>query len=134
MSAFDPIVMAVGDSGRLEPMRESETVTIKAVPRAAGNMVIPATVRWFSSIRGGGCIPTRLRYVRKPKAGVRDCVQVEFDCTPFLRYTLDSGPVFGDWSSCMVRDLTDARDPIFDGLTPREKARIVRAVTEGEGA
>lgn len=122
------MVMAIGDAGQHEPTPASEVVEIEAVPVGAGNAVIPATVRWFSSIRDGGCVPTRLRQVNKPKAGVRQFVRVEFDCTPFVRYDTDAGPVYGTWSSCMVRNLVDAADPIFDRLTPRERLRIRNAV------
>jgi hypothetical protein len=127
----EAMVMAIGESGQYEPTPAHEVVEIEAVPLGAGNMVVPATVRWFSSIRDGGCVPTRLRQVNRPKAGVRQFVRVEFDCTPFARYTTDAGPVMGTWSSCMVRHLADAADPIFAGLTPREHARIRRAVIAG---
>lgn len=126
----EAMVMAIGDSGQYEPTPAHEVVEIEGVPLAAGNAVIPATVRWQNSYRPGG-IPTRLRQVNRPKAGVREFVRVEFDCTPFARYTTDAGPVMGTWSSCMVRNLADAADPIFAGLTPREQARIRRAVIAG---
>jgi len=121
------MVMAIGESGQYEPTPADEVVEIEAVPLGAGNIVIPATVRWQCRSCSGG-VPTRLRRVAKPKAGGPPWVYVEFDCTPFERFTLDTGPVMGDWSGCYVRNLADAADPILAGLSPRERARIRSAV------
>lgn len=126
------MVMAIGDTGRPEPTPVEETVSIGFVPLGKRNMVTPATIAWFAEIHEGH-VPTRLIRVERPsKRNGLDHVKVTFQCTRFVRYTLDSGPVYGDTSGCMVRDLDDARHPVFAGLTAAERARIERAVRATE--
>jgi len=120
------MVMAYGDHG-LEPTPATEVVEIAAIPAGAGNLVIPSTIRWLA--QRGGHIPTRLLRVEKPnKRNRAKHVYVTFQCTPFPRYELESGPVYGDWSGCSVRIAADVNDPLFLGLTDRERARIASAV------
>lgn len=120
------MVMAYGDNG-LELTPVEETVSVGCIPAGRNNEWIPASVQWFSTIRSG-CVPTRLLKVRFPtkKNGLR-YASINFACTPFVRYELDSGPVYGDWSSCCIRSLADATHPIFGGLSQHELARLVRA-------
>ena len=126
------MVMAIGDTGRPEPTPVEDTVSIGFVPLGNRNIVTPATIAWFAEIRDGH-VPTRLMRVERPsKRNGLDHVKVTFQCTRFVRYTLDSGPVYGDWASCAVRDLEDARHPVFAGLTAAERARIERAVRATE--
>lgn len=123
------LILAYGERG-LEPTPRGEVIEIEAVPLGEQNVVVPATVRGLSTIRSGG-VPTRIRKVWRPSSK-RAYVVVEFDCTPFPRFTNAAGsPVLGDWSSCCVRHLQDARHEIFDGLTDRERSRIARAVSAG---
>jgi len=125
------IVMAIGDFGTLEPTPKAHTVEISAIPADSANQVIPATIRWFSALRNGGGIPTRIRRIRYP-AGSRKSAVVEFECTPFVRYTLPSGPVMGDTSSCYLRNSKDAADPIFSRLSSKEHRRLLRAAKASE--
>lgn len=132
MSA-ERMVMAYGDNG-LELTPESEVVEIRVMPLGPGNVCIPATVEWASSIREGG-IPLRLREVRQPTPESKHAfVYVSFDCTPFVRCQLDSGPVYGEWSSCSLRNASDATHPIFSRLSPEERSRLLRAVEECEAS
>lgn len=126
MSTCEKLISAIGDTG-VEQVPTSMTVPVAAVPLGDGNTVVPATLRWQSAFRSGG-IPTRVRRIKWPtkRNGLR-FASVEFDCTPFVRYTLDTGPIYGDWSGCCVRNLGDAFDPVFDGLSPGELKRIERA-------
>lgn len=121
-------VMAYGDYG-LELTPVEDVVDIGTVPIGAGNEVIPATIRWHAKY-----VPTGLLAVEgaKTRRNPSKYVHVKFSCTPFVRYTLDSGPVYGNWSSCIVRNSTDAADPLFAGLANSERARIARAVTAME--
>ena len=126
------MVMAIGDTGRPEPTPVEETVSIGFLPLGQRNIVIPATIAWFAEIRDGH-VPTRLIRVERPsKRKGLDYAKVTFQCTRFVRYTLDTGPVYGDTASCAVRDLDDARHPVFAGLTAAERARIERAVRATE--
>jgi len=120
------MVLANGENG-LELTPIEETVSIDVVPLGQGNVIIPATVRFISTTRQGG-IPTRLLRIRLPteKNGLT-YAQVRFECTPFVRYEWKGKTVYGDWSSCAVRNMTDADDPIFSRLTLRDRARITRA-------
>lgn len=124
------MVMAIGENGpELTPA--DEVVEIQAIPLGEDNLVVPATVRWMSSIRSGG-VPTRIRKIRRPTKHCRYVV-VEFDCTPFSRFTNpDGSPYMGNWSSCVVRHLRDAGHEVFAGLTNRERTRIARAVETAE--
>jgi len=132
-SELHEVVMAIGDFGTLEPTPKAHTVEISAIPAGSDNQVIPATIRWFSELRDGGGIPTRIRRIRYPTArGERNHAFVEFDCTPFVRYKLPSGSVMGDWSECYVRNLEDATDPIFSGLSMKDQRRLVRAARASE--
>ena len=122
------MVEAYGDHG-LEFVSEEEVVKICCVPLGSCNEIIPATIRHLSTTReGGGHIPERIRRIRWPTvANGRRYASVEFDCTPFVRYTMDRGPVFGYWAGCCVRNMRDAQDPIFSSLTIKERRRIERA-------
>lgn len=124
------MVLAYGENG-LEPTPADEVVWIEEIPLGEDNIVVPATVRWLSTIRSGGGIPTRLRKIQRPNSR-RPHVLVEYDCTPFERIQNSDGtPVMGDWSSCYVRHLQDARDAIFNGLTDNERSQIAHAVATG---
>ncbi|MGE4070809.1 MAG: hypothetical protein AB7E72_06495 [Lysobacterales bacterium] len=123
------MVLAYGDNG-LELTPRDEVIELGEVPLGQQNLVVPATVRWLSTIRAGG-VPVRLRKIQRPSKS-RPYAVVEFDCTPFARFMNDDGsPFLGDWSSCCVRHLQDARHEIFSGLADRERARIARAVSAG---
>lgn len=125
------MVMAYGDHG-LESTPVEEAVEIRALPVGAGNIVIPATLRFFR--KSGGRVPTRLIRVEKPSArNGRKHVLVRFACAPFERYQTPEGvPVYGHEDACQVRNVNDALDPLFAGLTKRERARISRAVAAME--
>ncbi len=123
------MVLAYGENG-LEPTPRDEVIEIEEVPLGAKNLVIPATVSWLTTIRACG-VPTRIRRILRPNSKRAHAV-VEFDCTPFERFINDDGtPFMGDWSSCCVRHLQDARHAVFAGLTARERTRIARAVAAG---
>ena len=113
------LVWAHGDNGP-ELVPRSETVVIESMPFGPDNAVIPATIRSFADRT-----PTRLLGCKADRR--HDAVQVSFACTPFVRYTLGGKNVMGEECSCMVFTTAQARDPIFDGLTKRERDRIVRA-------
>ena len=124
--------MAIGDTGREELTPVAETVAVEFVPLGSRNVVTPDTIAWLANMRGGQ-VPTRLVRVERPsKRNGYDFVKVTFQCTRFVRYELDDGPVYGDTSSCMVRNLADARHPVFAGLTAADRARIDRAVRATE--
>ena len=129
MSA-ERIMWAHGENG-LELCPESEVIEIKPIPLGRGNIVVPETVAWLSSIRDGGGVPTKLREIAQPSPeSDHKAVRVTFDCTPIERYRLDSGPVYGEWSSCYVRNAVDVRHPIFNRLTTDERQRMLQAVQE----
>lgn len=131
--ANEKTVLAIGDSGTLEPTMTSKAVDIGCIPLGACNEKIPGTVRYWAAKNDGEGIPTRVRRIGWPtqKNGQR-YAYLEFDCTPFVRYTLDSGPVYGHWQSCCVRNMHDAADSIFSGLTSMERKRIERAARISE--
>jgi hypothetical protein len=126
------IVMAIGDSGRAEMVRESETVSIPFIPVGADNMIVPATLRALRRSPGAGQPKRLIRILRaSTRLNPRPYARVEFECTPFERYRIESGPVFGHQDSCFVRHERDARDPLFDSLTVRDRFRILKAVAPG---
>jgi len=116
------MVLAQGDNGR-ELVPAHEAVEIQETPLGADNIVVPATVRWLSELRGGG-VPTKIRSITATDAGA----YVTFDCTPKVQYVTDNGPVYLHWSGCTVRDMKDAQDPIFDGLPAHDRAQLFAAV------
>jgi len=122
------MVMAYGDSGMLESIPAEAAVEIGCIPLGQGNEKIPATVRYCADKSNGRGVPLRVRRIKLPplKNGQR-YAYLEFDCTPYVRYTLDSVPVYGHWQSCAVRNSADAADPIFSGLSSRDRTRIARA-------
>ncbi len=126
------MVMAIGDNG-MELTPVEDVVGIQCVPDTGG-YVTPAFVRWLA--QRGDRVPTRIRRINR--AGTRlnpkAFPYVEFDCTPYVRYTLDSGPVYGEWSSCCLRNLADAQDPLWATLPARSRARLVAAVGSMSGA
>ena len=117
------MVLAQGDYGR-ELVPAHEAVEIQETPLGADNIVVPATVRWLSELRGDSGIPTKIRSVTATDAGA----YVAFDCTPRVQYVTDNGPVYLHWSSCTVRNLQDAQDSIFDGLSAHDRAQLFAAV------
>ncbi len=118
------MVMAYGDHG-LELTPEAETVAIRARPGGPNNEVLPASLRFLRGAQGGGT-PTRLVRVERPRNG-RSYAYAKFECTPYVLYTLDSGPVYGTQTSCHIRNEADANDPLFARLTGRERARMAKA-------
>lgn len=128
MSA-DDIVMAWGGNG-LEPTPRGEIVEIEPVPLGPGNLVTPVTWRWLHGLKGHeGGIPTRLKRVRRCTSdeGFR-YIGVDYECTPFVSYSLDSGPVYGHGATCAVYSGAHATDAFWDRLTTGERARIRRAL------
>ena len=121
------MVLAYGDSG-MEPTPRNQVVEIECVPLGPDNLVGPAMVRWLA--KRGGHMPTRVRRVLKPNTRLNRMshAYVEFDCTPFVLYTSDDGPVYGNWSGCYVRNPDEARDSVFDALPMNDKVRILTAV------
>jgi hypothetical protein len=128
----DRFVPAIGDNGCFESVRESETVSIPFIPVGADNMIVPATLRALQRAPGEGQ-PTRLiRILRaSTRLNPRPYARVEFECTPFERYRDRGKVVLGHESSCFVRGERDARDPLFDSLTVRDRFRILKAVAPG---
>ncbi len=121
------LVLAHGEHG-LEWAPRSEVVEIPMLPLGPSNEIVPATLRSMNQYKGGG-VPTRLLRVERPtKRNGRRFTLVRFECTPFVRYDLGNGPVYGIEHSCHVRHEGDAADPLFNSLSPRERARIERAV------
>ncbi|WP_111266320.1 hypothetical protein [Marilutibacter maris] len=123
------MVMAIGDSGA-ELTPANEAVEIPVLPMGPGNIVIPASIRFMAS--RGGYVPTKLRRVLRPNTRLNksEFARIEFDCTPFVRYETDAGPVMGDWTSCFIRDRVDAEDRLFAGLSGEERDRIFEAAAE----
>ncbi|MCR6699711.1 MAG: hypothetical protein NVV68_00400 [Dokdonella sp.] len=120
------LVLAHGEHG-LEWAPRSEVVEVQTLPLGPSNEIVPATLRSMNQYKGGGA-PTRLLRVEKPtKRNGRRFALIRFECTPFVRYDLGDGPVYGTEHSCYVRHERDAADPLFDSLSSRERARIVRA-------
>ena len=124
------MVMAYGDHG-LEPTPVEDVVEIEVFPTGPSNCVTPAMVRHLS--KRGGRIPTRLIRVVKAKAGAKHAnrakyASVSFQCTPFVRYEADSGPVYGDRTSCYLCSIEDAHDPLWTSLPARSRARLIAAV------
>lgn len=121
------MVMAYGDHG-LEASPAEDVVTIGVLPMGPGNIMIPATQRYLRRAPGEG-VPTKLIRVEKPNSrNGRAHVLVRYECTPFVRYTTDEGPVYGTVSGCQVRNESDASDELFSRLTSAERRRIHRAV------
>lgn len=125
----DDSVMAWGDNG-FEPTPRSETVEIMSIPVGPGNLITPITHRFLHELSGHeGAVPTKLSRVRRCKSDDGfEHVSVEFECTPYVRYTLDSGPVFGHHSCCAAYKTNHAADPMWSRLTPRERGRIRNAI------
>lgn len=123
--------MAFGDHG-LELTPSEDVVEIACVPDTGG-YVVPAFVRWMAE--RGGHMPTRLRRIRRPGTRLNPTAfaYVEFDCTQYVCYWLDSGPVYGDTCSCYVRNAKEAGDSLFDELTAKGRARIAAAVEVNHG-
>lgn len=127
--ASDPWVLAIGDTGRPELCRRSETVEIPEVPLAQGNFVIPATLR-FLARRGESPVAKRLLKVQKANTRTNRTpfVCVTFETEPFTRYTIGKKRVTGTVRSCAVRNAIDCEDVIFSRLTPSERRRIHAAI------
>lgn len=128
-SVTNDIVMAWGENG-LEPTPRGETVEIAPIPVGPGNLVTPVTQRWLHGLkdREGG-IPTRIKRVRRRTndEGFR-YIGVDYECTAFVSYTLDSGPVYGHDGTCAVYSGAHATDAFWDRLTTGERTRIRRAL------
>ncbi|MEN1958422.1 hypothetical protein [Luteimonas changyuni] len=126
------MVLAYGDHG-LEPTSAGDVVEVPVMPETGG-AATPAVLRLLN--RGGG-VPTRLLRVERPSArNGRRHVLVRFECTPFAQYTRPDGMatvLLYEWG-CEVRNFAEARDPLFAGLTERERGRIARAVAAAEEA
>ncbi len=120
------MVMAYGDDG-LEPSPVEDVIEIECAPQTGGYST-PGLVRWLA--KRGGHVPTRIRRIRRPGTRLNPTAfaYVEFDCTPFVRYVGESGPVYGHWSGCYVRNASEATDPLFSSLPAKSRARIVAAV------
>jgi hypothetical protein len=127
--AADPLVMAIGDTGRPELCRRSETVEIPEIPLAQGNLAIPATLR-FLARKGESPVAKRLLKVQKPNTRTNRTpfVCVTFETEPYTRYTIGKKRVTGTVRSCAVRNTSDCDDVIFSRLMPLEKRRIRAAV------
>jgi hypothetical protein len=122
------LVEAIGDNG-IELVPISDVVEIPVMPLGEGNIVIPATVR-FDGRRGGG-LPRRLISILKPGTRLNHHPRfpyVEFECTPFVRYTLPEGPVMGHRRGCYIRHIADSKDPVWDALSKADRAKLERAV------
>jgi hypothetical protein len=122
------MVLAYGDHG-LELTPVKDVVEIGVLPVGPGNMAVPASLRFLR--RPGEQVPTKLRRILKPRTRLNKSAfpHIEFDCTPFQRYMTDAGPVMGHWSSCHLRGLVDATDPLWQMLSQRDKHRLLIAVT-----
>jgi hypothetical protein len=121
-------VMAIGDSGLPEPTPMEEVVEIGSLPVGPGNCVIPASIR-ATRRTNSDKIPLRLISILRPRTRLnrKPFPLVTFKCTPYERYQTDKGPVMGDIGKCFVCNERDARDPLFDSLTVRERFRILSA-------
>lgn len=113
------MVMAIGDSGQMEPTPQEEVVEIPVLqfaqhPVTGGNVGIPVTIR---ALYRGHRTPVRLVGIR---TSGQPWVQV--------RWIDDEGGI----GSCFVRNDHEARDPLFDALPLRSRARISRAVAAME--
>lgn len=119
------LVLAIGDSGQPEPCRRDETVEIRAMERIEheafpnGTPVTPPSLRMFPHL---DVLPAKL--IRVVRAGTIECKGETPKPWPYLVWRTASGKR----SSCYVRHLRDAQDPLFNGLTERERARIVASV------
>ncbi len=126
------MVLAYGDHG-LEPTPVEDVIEIGCIPLGAGNVVTPRARRYLQRSPGEG-VPTKLLRVEKPsKRNGLAHVLVRYECTPLMQYMTDEGPKYLHRWGCQVPTLDDAADPLFDGLTEREKARIARAVRSVTG-
>lgn len=126
-------VMAVGDSGQMEPCSPAEVVTIQAMPSAPRNVVTPASIRFiFWRREGTEARPVKIRRILRPNTRQNrgPYVSVVFETTSFSRYMTDDGPVWGDWMTVAVPTSADARDEFWDTLPARQRARILTAVKE----
>jgi hypothetical protein len=124
----DRVMMAIGDSGGYEAMPAREVVQVGSVPVGEDNMIIPATVRYTRRDVGEN-VPIKLLNIREPNTRLnrRRHPLVTFSCTPFVRYMLKGKPVLGDVMSCFVRNEHDAKDPLFDSLSVKERFRILQS-------
>lgn len=122
------MVMAIGDSGAYEAMPAREVVEVGSVPVGEDNIIIPASIRYLRRDPTEGN-PVRLLSIRRPSTRLnrRSFLLVTFKCTPYARYTWKGKPVLGDVKSCFITNERDARDPLFESLTVRERFRIVSA-------
>lgn len=126
-------VMAVGDSGRMEPCSSAEVVAIQGLPAGPRNVVAPTGIRFiFWRREGNEARPVKIRRILRPNTRQNrgQYVGVVFETTPFSRYMTDSGPVWGDWMSVAVPTVADALDEFWDSLPARQRARILSAVRE----
>jgi hypothetical protein len=125
--------MAIGENG-WEPTPVKEVVVVSPVPVGDDNMIVPVTVRSLRKSPNEG-IPTRLLRVLRPgtRLNPRSAVRVFYACTPFERYRDEGKPVLGHEDSCHVRGERDARDPLFDSLSVKERFRILSAAHTAEG-
>lgn len=128
------LTMAIGDSGHVEPCPVRHAVEVEAVPGEysdAGMLVIPATQRWMSGMKGED--PTALKLLRiRLRTKERQYVSVEYRVAPFERYRLGEKRVMGTQTSCAVRNEQDLADPIFSKLTESERNRIRIAMTKAK--
>lgn len=120
------MVMAFGDTG-LELTPEDDVVEIGVCPIRPGQPITPAARRYLN--RGQGGVPTKLLQVLMPsKRARRSNVVAMYECTPQFQYEGEEGPVFLHKGGCAVCSLADVEDPLFSGLSTRERERLARAV------
>ncbi len=103
------MVAAHGDNG-LELVPASEAVAIPVAPMGPDNLATPASIRYFHLAFGK---PVRLTGIRRHANGWIGA-----------RWRDDRGEV----GFCTVRNAQEARDPLFDSLPAKSRARLVAAV------
>jgi len=123
----EAVTMAIGDSGKPEPVNSDKVVKVGVLPTGPRNVATAASIRLIFWRRPGNeARPIRVRSILRPGTrrnhGQFPCVK--FITTDFTRYTLDSGPVLGNEMSVALVSPCCASDPFWDSLSVRDRARI----------